>query len=42
MAFYIAEANLEEAFHYVEELGEKRGIDASVRTASLETLLRMD
>lgn len=40
-AFYIAEANLEEAILYVGEIGPKRGIAESIRTESLNTLMRM-
>lgn len=40
-AFYLAESNLEEALHYTDEIGEKRGIPMTVRTATIATLLTM-
>jgi predicted nucleic acid-binding protein len=40
-AFYIAQANLDEAIFYTAQLGEKRGISEAVRLAALDTLMTM-
>lgn len=40
-AFYIAEANLEEALFYTESLGIQRGLDESVRQAAIDSLMTM-
>lgn len=40
-AFYISEANLEEAIFYAAEIGDRREIAEAVRVAALDTLLTM-
>ena len=39
VAFYVAEANFDEAEHYLAELAPARGINESVWRASLESLM---
>jgi predicted nucleic acid-binding protein len=39
VAFYIAEANFEEASHYLAELAPRRGIDDAVWRSSLSTAM---
>jgi predicted nucleic acid-binding protein len=39
VAFYVAEANLEEARHYLAQLAPRRGIPEEVWRASLDTLM---
>lgn len=40
-AFFIAEANLEEALFYTMELATKRGMSEAVRIAALDSLMTM-
>lgn len=40
-AFYIAEPNLAEALHYIEQLGEKRGIDRARLERSIAALMQV-
>ncbi len=40
VAFYVAELNFEEAYHYLEQLAPKRGISDEAWRASLNTLMR--
>ena len=39
VAFYVAEANFEEASHYLAELAPRRGIDDAVWRSSLATVM---